>query len=304
MLDTLKMFCDEVGRDVLLVQGPGANISAKNEKSMLIKASGCILRTMIEKKGFVELDPTPLAKAYKQEEFTEEQARDLTKKSIIGEFKRPSMEAGFHSYLGKYIIHTHPIYLNAILCSKDANERVKKIFPDSLFIPYARPGHELSVAIAKEYDGQEVILLQNHGLIISTPTADECVALTKLITLKAEHYVIEEAQTWIDHYKEPMAYTHEGVEGFLSNYDIPEKTFLFPDAAVFLFDMTNTKEVDGKVFYPLTKEAARDIDEVLYAHYALAHLTEKLSTRNPLTQEQVSALVNMEEEKARKALVR
>jgi rhamnose utilization protein RhaD (predicted bifunctional aldolase and dehydrogenase) len=82
----------------------------------------------------------------------------------------------------KFIAHTHPIAVNAVLCSQRAEEAVGgRLFPDEIvvcgpapaYVPYTDPGFELAVTVrrimhayADEWGGPpKVILMQNHGLI-------------------------------------------------------------------------------------------------------------------------------------------
>jgi rhamnose utilization protein RhaD (predicted bifunctional aldolase and dehydrogenase) len=101
--------------------------------------------------------------------------------------RKPSIEALFHAYLltlpGVACVgHVHAIAVNQILCSPRAREFAeRRACPDeivmcgveSVFVPYAEPGLELSRAIRREVvafvrrTGRDpkVILLQNHGII-------------------------------------------------------------------------------------------------------------------------------------------
>ncbi len=109
--------------------------------------------------------------------------------------KKPSIEALFHAYLltlphVSCVGHVHAIAVNQILCSPRARDFAeKRTCPDeivmcgveSVFVPYAEPGLELSQAIRREVvsfvkrTGRDpkVILLQNHGIIAvgSSPKA-------------------------------------------------------------------------------------------------------------------------------------
>jgi rhamnose utilization protein RhaD (predicted bifunctional aldolase and dehydrogenase) len=101
--------------------------------------------------------------------------------------RKPSIEALFHAYLltlpGVACVgHVHAIAVNQLLCSPRAREFAeRRACPDaivmcgveSVFVPYAEPGLELSRAIRREVvafvrrTGRDpkVILLQNHGII-------------------------------------------------------------------------------------------------------------------------------------------
>jgi rhamnose utilization protein RhaD (predicted bifunctional aldolase and dehydrogenase) len=67
----------------------------------------------------------------------------------------------------------HPIQVNRILVTKEANSIIKEIYPDSLVIDYFTPGIKVCNEIKKIYDGEKVIFLINHGIIITSDNYDE-----------------------------------------------------------------------------------------------------------------------------------
>jgi NAD(P)-dependent dehydrogenase (short-subunit alcohol dehydrogenase family)/rhamnose utilization protein RhaD (predicted bifunctional aldolase and dehydrogenase) len=95
---------------------------------------------------------------------------------------RPSVETPLHHLIGyRFVIHTHPTRINALLCSRDCRETVGRIFPeDVLFIEYTDPGYVLFKKLQAEIDGYrlrfskdpEIILVQNHGAFISANTTE------------------------------------------------------------------------------------------------------------------------------------
>jgi len=116
--------------------------------------------------------------------------------------KKPSTEALFHAYLLSlpevgWVVHTHPVAINGILCSPRAEEFAKqRTFPDeivccgdeSVLVPYTDPGVPLAKAIRRQVETYRsrcqtlprVILLQNHGLIAIGPTAGAVEATTRM----------------------------------------------------------------------------------------------------------------------------
>jgi len=91
--------------------------------------------------------------------------------------KRPSVETSLHNLLNfPYVVHTHPTYVNALLCSVDAKKLTKQLFGNEiLFVDYTNPGYELFKQTEKELmeyrttyrTDPRVIFLRNHGMIIS-----------------------------------------------------------------------------------------------------------------------------------------
>jgi rhamnose utilization protein RhaD (predicted bifunctional aldolase and dehydrogenase) len=103
----------------------------------------------------------------------------------------------FHAILyqltnAKFIGHTHPTAVAAVICSVDAEkmlagrttpEEVVYLGPESVFVPYVDPGLPLAHAVRKAVteflekweEDPKVIFLQNHGVFAlgDTPMAVE-----------------------------------------------------------------------------------------------------------------------------------
>lgn len=166
------------------------NVSAKYKDGLIIKASGKNLKTLT-KKDLIFFD---------------------FKGNQLSNFKkRGSMELSFHTYLLNfdkinYISHTHPTNTVKILCS-DMGELFagNRLFPDqvifngkkSCFIPYAKPGEELTklikdkvtLFIEEEKYFPKLILLQNHGIICCGETIEECIMSTDICEKSAEIFI-------------------------------------------------------------------------------------------------------------------
>ncbi len=116
--------------------------------------------------------------------------------------RRPSVETLFHAYLlgvegVRFVGHTHPTAVNAILCSRDGRRALAgRVYPDEIvvcgeapaFVDYVDPGVPLARAVRDEtqrYIEQrghppQAMLMQNHGLIAlgATPAQVEAVTAT------------------------------------------------------------------------------------------------------------------------------
>ncbi len=167
--------------------GMEGNVSTKNGKELLIKASG----TKLSRLTMDDLVPF---------DFNGTQLDNLEKKG--------SMELSFHTYLLgfegiNYVAHTHPVNSLKILCSEFSWEFSKfRLFPDqvvfnggkSCLVPYAKPGIELTELIKLEVEKfiknegyfPKLILLKNHGVITCGKTIDECVISTEICEKSAE----------------------------------------------------------------------------------------------------------------------
>jgi rhamnose utilization protein RhaD (predicted bifunctional aldolase and dehydrogenase) len=121
----------------------------------------------------------------------------LTAANLTKDIK-PSIETFFHVYGYKFTLHTHPVMVNALMISRDAQQFVLENFKNALFIDYYTPGIELAIAIAiaieqyqLKHGGNELpklIFLKNHGVIISAADENQVLALyDEVITLCSKH---------------------------------------------------------------------------------------------------------------------
>ena len=200
--ETLKNYIRlsvEPGSRIDYVQGGGGNTSCKfDNKLMAIKASGFRLSQVTERDGYAVLDYAAIVDFYRNTDQSTlsdvEKEGSATAKNSIQTIEglpalRPSVEAGFHSLLSKYVLHTHPVYANLAACSCDGREIAAKALAkcDYTFgyVPYINPGANLTFAIAAEQkrileatgEMPKVIFMQNHGLIITSDDLDDCLKI-------------------------------------------------------------------------------------------------------------------------------
>lgn len=166
----------------------GGNTSYKDKDHIWVKASGTSLSD-ITKDGFVclsrELLKTISEKRYSQDSTQREQAvkEDMTKAIVSPKHLRPSVETSMHEIISySYIVHTHPTYVNALMCSKNAEKLTKVIFGDEvIYIEYTDPGYVLFKKVYEELNAFEaskgytpkVIFLQNHGVFVASDSVEE-----------------------------------------------------------------------------------------------------------------------------------
>jgi rhamnose utilization protein RhaD (predicted bifunctional aldolase and dehydrogenase)/NAD(P)-dependent dehydrogenase (short-subunit alcohol dehydrogenase family) len=167
----------------------GGNTSFKTEDLLWVKASGTTLGSISEA-GFAVLDRKKLKsiaeKTYSENSDQREQEvkTDLFRASIEPEkLLRPSVETSMHDIIRyRFVVHTHPTLVNALLCSQQAENKAKELFGnEALFIPYTDPGYvlfkkvesELEKFRATHHSEPHIILLQNHGIFVSADTCDE-----------------------------------------------------------------------------------------------------------------------------------
>lgn len=181
------------GADPLLVQAGGGNASVKTAdgRDLLVKASGCRLAELDATRGHVSLalgallevvhDPG-LAALGGQAQQQQSAARMAALARGAG---RPSLETGFHALLGRVVLHTHPVHVNAVTCRVDGPALAREVLAgiDHAWVPYAPPGHALALEVARVVARApaRVLLLESHGLIVSGATVDEVLALTRQV---------------------------------------------------------------------------------------------------------------------------
>ena len=193
-----------VGTDPDQVQGGGGNTSVKtgDGRSMYIKASGTALAEVCEERGWAELD-LPAARAVVEAEElgsleTSARERDVLRRLVACVRRpsgaQPSVDSCLHALLGRVVCHTHPVGLNALLCSRDSRVRFGRILRNvgglPLYLPYCDPGWTLSVRLLdalvdyREEHGRDpsVVLLENHGLLVGADTVAKCLKLVEQVT--------------------------------------------------------------------------------------------------------------------------
>ena len=183
----VKLSCIGGGR-ADYVQGGGGNTSVKLAGGLMaIKASGFCLKDIKTDNGYAVLNSDAICKFYREnqpEDFAdcEKTGAQCTKDNTLAieglPQLRPSVEAGFHSILKTFVLHTHSVYANLAACAVEGREVAAKAFENAPYswgwVDYQDPGAKLAFAIRDELDRVErqtgkvpaVILMQNHGIIV------------------------------------------------------------------------------------------------------------------------------------------
>jgi NAD(P)-dependent dehydrogenase (short-subunit alcohol dehydrogenase family)/rhamnose utilization protein RhaD (predicted bifunctional aldolase and dehydrogenase) len=187
------------GTDEFALAG-GGNTSCKDDETLAVKASGAALRTIGED-DFVLLRRADLAavldRTYDPDPFRREAEvkRDLLAARRDPERGgRPSVEASLHDMVRRrYVVHTHPFAVNALLCARDGAAAARRLFGDAaLLVPASDPGYTLAKRMEEALSGwrkshrsdPSVILMQNHGLVVAGDTAAEIHATTSEVMAK------------------------------------------------------------------------------------------------------------------------
>ena len=185
-LEKLVAVSRKYGADSRFVIAGGGNTSYKDEKHLWVKASGHALATIGED-GFAVLDRSRLAPMGTRQysaDVNEREAQvkeDLAMANLTRD-RRPSVETSLHDCMDyAYVVHLHPTLVNALMCSRKAQECCRELFPEALYIEYTDPGYTLFKKVydrlqeCKKATGHQpqVIFLQNHGVFVGADTTEE-----------------------------------------------------------------------------------------------------------------------------------
>src|SRR3989344_2612854 len=297
-----------------LVQGAGGNLSVKlNPTTMLIKASGLRFSELKDQRGFVAVNYAMLRARYaKNRRFDEKQESQFllrcANSSSGKNAPRPSMEAGFHAFLGRYVLHTHSVYANTLNCSRGGRKIAlalcRDLGIDAAALNYYHPGPDLAAAVHQLADERAtlptVIFLGNHGLVISGDTAKEVVALHQKVNTGIKRALK------LDKY--PLVGIRAGSLGFTSkhlrgvNSAKLKKLVLFPDQAVFCANEIKRHKT-GRPTYATKRGEAMVMEEIINAwSYILRSIPRHKWSPLILDRSAIQYLTNMEAEKHRKKI--
>jgi rhamnose utilization protein RhaD (predicted bifunctional aldolase and dehydrogenase) len=184
-----------------LVQAAGGNASVKYANDeMIIKASGYLLSDVRLGKGYSRVITSQVARIIKDEKVVSLESKrereiataELIRSATLNASVRPSIETIFHASLMKYTLHTHPIAVIALSIRKDWKELADVIFNDCnvALVDYFTPGIDLAIALNSEVqkfvETPSIIILQNHGLIITSDDFTQIHRLTELVVKRIE----------------------------------------------------------------------------------------------------------------------
>ncbi len=218
-------------------------------------------------------------------------------------------------------MHTHPVYANVITCAEGGQALVEKILPDVDFvwIPYINPGFSLTLAIKNVIAVYEmtngvfpkVIFLENHGIITTSDSAEECIILHTYTNevikqyLNLSDFCSDLAMAEIE---EGFVWTSPFVKKFLTRYGVEtiKNTILYPDQLVYLNGGLNEGKIsfnEDTMTIRAPKKEAMAIQETFAAY---AYVVDSILNCNMKIQTMDKAgtdfINNWESEKYRKSV--
>ncbi len=181
-INELKIFVNyskRIGERFDLTQAGGGNISFKYENLMVIKASGVCISDTSFNYGYSIVNTEKLFN-----DLNKTKCETVNKYTIFNLNNRPSIETYMHSFLEKITVHIHPLVFLRTLIKKyyNFNKNIEKY----LIVDYFKPGIELAYKIFDKYTNQNIILLKNHGIIVTGNTFKEVFDNINIITENLE----------------------------------------------------------------------------------------------------------------------
>ena len=186
-----------------VILGEGNTSARIDEEAFWVKASGAQLPT-ITAEGFVRVRFAPVLELVDAEHPSDELIKQVLLEACVDneDEQRPSVETLMHALLLQepgvnFVGHTHPVAVNAIVCSQQAEEAISgRIFPDEIvccgvapvWVPFVDPGVPLARRVAqsvRDYKGTygecpKAIWMQNHGLVALGVSAQEVETVTAM----------------------------------------------------------------------------------------------------------------------------
>lgn len=195
MLKDLIRISHYAGRRFDLSQANGGNSSVKIDDYLYIKSSGYYLSDLNETTGVAKVRFKLLQQLLEHpDHINAKQIKNTVQYNLVSG-NRPSIEVGMHALLGTFVLHTHPLAINAVTCHQEWQQLLEQLFPEALCIPYATPGFALAIKVANKLKATKtaprktlILFLQNHGLVISADNADTAISETERVTTKIEQH--------------------------------------------------------------------------------------------------------------------
>ncbi len=180
-LAAITALSNEFGANPSFARAGGGNSSAKDDGVLWIKPSGVSMATL-EAEDLVPLDLQILLDSLDAPDpdpsFGDPVNHIATLARRDDGPRRPSVEILFHALIPEtYVLHSHPLLINAITCNADGEALAHAMFGDDvLWVPYVDPGLPLAREVKARREAYvtrtggpapAATFLMNHGLIVS-----------------------------------------------------------------------------------------------------------------------------------------
>ncbi len=320
--EDLRKLSARVGDDPLLVQAAGGNTSIKQDGVMWIKASGTWLRDATTKDIFVPLDLPRLARALAEDDPDCESCTPFVRSDLNANGLRPSIETSVHGLMPQaVVVHVHCVstIAHAICRDGEAQLRHKLANFNWAWIPYARPGLQLSRAIRQNIrPGVNVLVLGNHGLAVAADTVAGAAKLLGEVTSAlglAARTAVEPDLPFLIHLsagtnfvlpRDPACHC-AATDRLSASHGLTG--VYYPDHVVFLGTALPSEPVQDApaVAIPgkgvlVNKTAKAAVEPMLRCLGDVFRRVSEAAALKPLTQADIGALLNWDAEKYRQTL--
>jgi rhamnose utilization protein RhaD (predicted bifunctional aldolase and dehydrogenase) len=180
-MQDLIALAGSLGRDRLVVQGPGGNISLKQHGVMWVKASGTWMMEAESRPILIPVDFTAVLDGLAAGDPACETCSSFVRHDLTRSALRPSIETTLHAVMPqKVVVHVHCVETISIACLADAADRLAASLQglNWAFVPYVRPGASLGRAMVEHMpNGTNILVLGKHGLVVAGDTVDEAAQL-------------------------------------------------------------------------------------------------------------------------------
>lgn len=158
-----------VFEDLNCVQALGGNISTKVDNQLFVKKSGTSLKKYRQASFWCSIND--------RHAYVNEVLHGVIHDQLVVKGK-PSIEASMHAILTrKYVLHIHELFTLSAL-----TQDLKHQEPT---IQYVAPGVKISYEILKNrFENEEVIFLENHGIVIQGDSIAHILDLLKITVTK------------------------------------------------------------------------------------------------------------------------
>jgi rhamnulose-1-phosphate aldolase/alcohol dehydrogenase len=205
ILDALVYRSRLIGTDPDLVVWGGGNTSAKTLESdfrgrrrevLRIKGSGTDLKS-IGRDGFPGIFRDDVLTLLKRGEMSDEEMVAYLEHCMVEPGgRRPSIETLLHAFLpARHVDHVHADAIVILTNTPHGNRIVREVLGDDIaFVPYRRPGFQLSKQVYAAAEGHTGVVLEKHGLVTWGDTAQESYNRTIELVERADAYLRHKVQ--------------------------------------------------------------------------------------------------------------
>jgi rhamnose utilization protein RhaD (predicted bifunctional aldolase and dehydrogenase) len=180
-MQDLNALAASLGRDPLVVQGPGGNISLKRDGVMWVKASGTWMMEAMSRPILIPVDLAAVLDGLAAGDPACETCSAFVRQDLMRLALRPSIETTLHAVMAhRVVVHVHCVETISIACLADAAERLAASLKGLswTFVPYIRPGAPLGQAMTEHLRaGTNIVVLGKHGLVVAGDSVAEAAQL-------------------------------------------------------------------------------------------------------------------------------